>query len=200
MTTAPIIIGIDEAGRGPWTGSVFAGAVVLDPARMISSLNDSKKLSAARREQLAAQIKTQSLAWGIGSASCTEIDAHNILQATFIAMRRALAQLRDRIELHHCMALVDGNRDPLLGIPTQTIVKGDATVPAISAASILAKVARDAESHALHLRHPDYGFDSHKGYGTAQHSAALARLGALPEHRRSFKPVALWYASRPLHT
>jgi ribonuclease HII len=189
------LIGIDEAGRGPWTGSVFAGAVVLNPAAPIAGLNDSKKLTATKREALAALIKTHALGWGIGSASAAEVDAVNILQATFLAMRRAVVSLPAHLRsAENVYAWVDGNRDPKLGLPTTTIVKGDSLIPAISAASILAKVARDAESHAMHLQYPDYGFDEHKGYGTALHSANLAKYGALPEHRRSFAPVARWYA------
>ncbi len=199
------VVGIDEAGRGPWTGSVFAAAVVLNPESPIAGLNDSKKLSAAKREALARLIQSQSLAWGVGSASAAEVDAHNILQATFLAMRRALhaamqalpasllTSLQDPGQLH---AWVDGNRDPLLGIPTTTVVKGDALVPAISAASILAKVARDEQAQAMHLQYPHFGFDRHKGYGTALHIANLAQYGALPEHRRSFAPVARWYAQQ----
>jgi ribonuclease HII len=186
------LIGIDEAGRGPWTGSVFAAAVVLN--RPIAGLNDSKKLSSAQRERLAALIQQQALAWAVGSASAAEVDAVNILQATFLAMRRALAILPPQYRTPTCHAWVDGNRDPHLGIPTTTIVKGDATVAAISAASIMAKVARDAESHALHLQYPQYGFDQHKGYGTALHQAMLKQLGPTPQHRRSFAPVARWYA------
>ncbi len=190
-----VIIGIDEAGRGPWTGSVFAAAVVLNPAAPIEGLNDSKKLASAKREALAALIKTHALGWGVGSASSAEVDAVNILQATFLAMRRALAALPiDLRSAANAHAWVDGNRDPKLGLPTTTIVKGDSLIPAISAASILAKVARDAESHSMHLQYPDYGFDKHKGYGTALHSANLVKFGALPEHRRSFAPVARWYA------
>jgi ribonuclease HII len=197
MSTAqhPHIIGVDEAGRGPWTGSVFAGAVVLNPLNPISGLNDSKKLSAIRREALALQIKNHAQAWAVGSASAAEVDEYNILQATFLAMRRAVAALPQRVTAA-CQVWVDGNRDPQLGLPTTTLIKGDTLMPAISAASILAKVARDAESHAMHLRYPDYGFDRHKGYGTALHTAQLARFGALPEHRRSFAPVARWYAAQ----
>jgi ribonuclease HII len=191
-----LIIGIDEAGRGPWTGSVFAGAVVLNPTAPIVGLNDSKKLSAAKREALAIEIRNKALAWGVGSASAAEVDAINILQATFLAMRRAVAALPNHLSLARCHAWVDGNRDPKLDIPTTTIVKGDATVPAISAASILAKVARDAESDAMHLQYPNFGFNRHKGYGTALHSANLVRYGALPEHRRSFAPIARWYAAQ----
>ncbi len=189
------IIGIDEAGRGPWTGSVFAAAVVLDPAHAIAGLADSKTLSAAKREILASLIKTGCLAWGVGSASAAEVDQINILQATFLAMRRAIATLPEPL-LARSHAWVDGNRDPKLGLPTTTIVKGDALIPVISAASILAKVARDAESHAMHLQYPEFGFDKHKGYGTALHSHNLAKFGALPEHRRSFAPVARWYAAQ----
>jgi ribonuclease HII len=187
------LIGIDEAGRGPWSGSVFAAAVVLNPNTPIAGLNDSKKLTASKRDALAVLIKTHALAWGVGSASASEVDEVNILQATFLAMRRAIDALPLAVR-NHGHAWVDGNRDPLLGMPTTTLVKGDALVPAISAASILAKVARDAESHNMHLRYPHFGFDSHKGYGTALHSANLATYGALPEHRRSFAPVARWYA------
>ncbi len=193
--SASFLIGIDEAGRGPWTGSVFAGAVVLNPDAPIHGLNDSKKLTPAKREALAVLIKTQALGWGVGSASEREIDQFNVLQATFMAMRRALVALPLALR-RDCHAWVDGNRDPHLGVPTTTIVKGDALMPAISAASILAKVARDAESHAMHLRYPAFGFDKHKGYGTALHSAKLAQFGALPEHRASFAPIARWYAEQ----
>jgi ribonuclease HII len=189
------LIGIDEAGRGPWTGSVFAGAVVLNPSAPIAGLKDSKKLSPAKRELLAELIRTQALGWGLGSASAAEVDQLNILQATFLAMRRAVNALPAPLR-QNAHAWVDGNRDPLLGMPSTTIVKGDALVPAISAASILAKVARDEESHAMHLRYPNYGFDAHKGYGTALHSANLAKYGALPEHRRSFAPIKRWYAEQ----
>ncbi len=198
MTTEHII-GIDEAGRGPWTGSVFAGAVVLNPDAPIVGLGDSKKLSPRTREALAMQIQKYALAWGVGSASAAEVDALNILQATFLAMRRALAVLPPDFRCGNTAhAWVDGNRDPLLGIPTTTIIKGDALVPAISAASILAKVARDAESDLMHKKYPHFGFDRHKGYGTALHMANLAQHGALPEHRRSFAPVARWYATQAL--
>jgi ribonuclease HII len=191
----PYLIGIDEAGRGPWTGSVFAAAVVLNSATTIAGLNDSKKLTPAKREKLAILIQSNALGWGVGSASVAEVDELNILQATFLAMRRAVVALPEALRTN-CHAWVDGNRDPNLGLPTTTIVKGDALVPSISAASILAKVARDAESHAMHLRYPNFGFDAHKGYGTALHSANLAKYGALPEHRRSFAPVARWYAEQ----
>ena len=191
----PYLIGIDEAGRGPWTGSVFAAAVVLNPAAPIAGLDDSKKLTPAKRDKLAVLIQSYALGWGVASASAAEVDEFNILQATFLAMRRAVAALPVSFRMN-CHAWVDGNRDPKLGLPTTTIVKGDAFVPAISAASILAKVARDAESHAMHLRYPNFGFDAHKGYGTALHRANLSKYGALPEHRRSFAPVARWYAEQ----
>jgi ribonuclease HII len=186
MTDALLIAGVDEAGRGPLAGPVVAAAVILDPARPIAGLADSKKLSAARREQLAGEIRDKALAWGLGRAEVAEIDRINILQASLLAMRRAVENLSIRPE----RALVDGNRCPLLACPCQAIVKGDATVPAISAASILAKVARDAELCELHDRYPHYGFAQHKGYPTAAHREALRRHGPCPEHRRSFAPVA----------
>lgn len=194
-----LIIGIDEAGRGPWTGSVFAAAVILNPIQPILGLNDSKKLSPVKREALAIEIRSKALAWGVASASAQEVDAVNILQATFLAMRRALACLPS-MPPHACHAWVDGNRDPQLGMLTTTIVKGDAIVPAISAASILAKVARDAESYEMHLAYPHFGFDRHKGYGTILHRENLAKYGALPTHRRSFAPVARWYAAQTTQT
>lgn len=181
-----LVAGVDEAGRGPLAGPVVAAAVILDPARPIAGLMDSKALSAARREVLFAQIQAQALCFCIAEASREEIDRLNILQATLLAMQRAvqgLATVPVRV-------LVDGNRLPLLAIPAEAIVKGDAKVPAISAASILAKVTRDHWCRALHARYPHYGFDRHKGYGTAEHLAALAEHGACPEHRRSFAPVA----------
>jgi ribonuclease HII len=186
MTDALLIAGVDEAGRGPLAGPVVAAAVILDPARPIAGLADSKKLSAARREQLAGEIRDKALAWGLGRAEVAEIDRINILQASLLAMRRAVENLSIRPE----RALVDGNRCPPLACPCQAIVKGDATVPAISAASILAKVARDAELCELHDRYPHYGFAQHKGYPTAAHREALRRHGPCPEHRRSFAPVA----------
>lgn len=179
------VAGVDEVGRGPLVGAVVTAAVILDPARPIAGLADSKKLTPARREVLARQIREQALAWSLGQAEAHEIDQLNILQATLLAMQRAVAGLAIRPD----EVLVDGNRCPVLTMPARAIVKGDALVPAISAASILAKVARDAEMQALHARHPGYGFDRHKGYPTAEHLEALRRLGPLPEHRRSFAPV-----------
>ncbi|OJU86962.1 MAG: ribonuclease HII [Burkholderiales bacterium 66-5] len=180
------VAGVDEAGRGPLAGPVVAAAVILDPARPIAGLMDSKALSAVRREQLFDLIQARALAWHVAEASREEIDAINILQATLLAMRRAVQGLR----LQPARVLVDGNRLPLLAMPAEAIVKGDAKVAAISAASILAKVTRDRWCLGLHARWPQYGFDQHKGYGTAQHLAALAEHGACPEHRRSFAPVA----------
>ena len=178
--------GVDEAGRGPLAGPVVAAAVILDPARPIDGLADSKRLSAARREQLAARIRAEALCWAVAEASVAEIDRLNILHATMLAMQRAVAGL-DRAPGR---VLVDGNRCPALDCDCRAIVRGDASEPAISAASILAKVARDAAMAALHAAHPEFGFDRHKGYPTAAHRAALARLGPTPHHRRSFRPVA----------
>jgi ribonuclease HII len=178
--------GVDEAGRGPLAGSVIAAAVILDPARPIAGLADSKTLSAARREHLATEIRQKALAWALGRAEAAEIDQINILQATLLAMQRAVAGL----SIAPVKVLVDGNRCPALACPCQAIIKGDATEPAISAASILAKTARDAELCQLHERYPNYGFARHKGYPTAAHRTALRRYGPCPEHRRSFAPVA----------
>jgi len=185
-----LLAGVDEAGRGPLAGPVVAAAVILDPARPIEGLADSKKLKPARREQLAPLIRERALAWAVGAASAAEIDEINILQATFLAMRRALAGL----EIVPQQVLVDGNRLPRLddllpGSAALAIIGGDATIPAISAASILAKTHRDALMTALDLSHPGYGFAVHKGYGTAVHLAALAAQGPCAEHRRSFRPV-----------
>ncbi len=177
--------GVDEAGRGPLAGPVFAAAVILDPQHPIEGLADSKQLSEARRDFLAVQIRTHALAWSIAQASATEIDQHNILQATWLAMQRAV----EGLQVRPAGVLVDGNRAPAFGLPVQCIVQGDVHVAAISAASILAKTARDAVLVALHAAHPAYGFDRHKGYPTAAHRAVLARLGPCPEHRRSFAPV-----------
>jgi ribonuclease HII len=182
--------GVDEAGRGPLAGPVVAAAVILDPARPIEGLADSKALSAARREALAAQIRARGHAWALGWADAAEIDAVNILQATFLAMRRALASLS--VAPSH--VIFDGNRcPPLEGLGYQctveAVVGGDALVPSVSAASILAKCARDALMEQLESSHPGYGFASHKGYPTAAHVEALRRLGPSPVHRLSFGPV-----------
>lgn len=181
-----LIAGVDEVGRGPLVGAVVTAAVILDSARPIAGLADSKRLSERRREVLAEQIREQALAWSLGRAEPAEIDQLNILHATLLAMRRAVAGLA----LAPQAVLVDGNRVTDFGCPAEAVVKGDGRIPAISAASILAKVARDEEMRLLHERHPDYGFDRHKGYPTADHLETLARLGPLPEHRRSFGPVA----------
>lgn len=186
MTDSSLIAGVDEAGRGPLAGPVVAAAVILDPTRPITGLADSKTLSATRREQLALEIRGKALAWALGRAEATEIDQINILQATLLAMQRAVAGL----SIAPATVLVDGNRCPALACPCQAIVKGDATEPAISAASILAKTARDAELCQLHNRYPNYDFARHKGYPTAAHREALRRFGPCPEHRRSFAPVA----------
>ncbi|MFA7666966.1 MAG: ribonuclease HII [Burkholderiaceae bacterium] len=182
---ADLVCGVDEAGRGPLAGPVYAAAVILDPAQPIFGLRDSKALSARRREQLAAAIRRQALGWAVAQASTEEIDRLNILQATMLAMRRAVALLQPAPTL----ARVDGNRAPELGCAVQTLVGGDALDPAISAASILAKCARDAWIDELHQRYPQYAFDRHKGYPTALHLALLGEHGPCPEHRRSFGPV-----------
>ncbi|MDR2244625.1 MAG: ribonuclease HII [Burkholderiales bacterium] len=183
--TAILIAGVDEAGRGPLVGNVVAAAVILDPARPIVGLRDSKTLSEKVRERLAQDIRSQALAFALGEATVEEIDRLNILQATMLAMQRAVAAL----PLMPHEVWVDGNRAPVLPCPVRTIVKGDRDVAAISAASILAKTVRDAQMMALDARYPAYGFRQHKGYGTAAHLAALAAHGACPEHRKSFAPV-----------
>lgn len=187
MSDVLLTAGVDEAGRGPLAGPVVAAAVILDPAYRMVGLADSKQLSETRREQLAAEIRAHALAWALGRADVAEIDRINILQASLLAMRRAVENLPIAPDL----VLVDGNRCPSgLACPCQALVKGDATIPAISAASILAKVARDAELRELHERYPAYGFARHKGYPTQAHREALRRLGPCSEHRRSFAPVA----------
>jgi len=183
------ICGVDEAGRGPLVGAVVAGAVVLDPENPIEGLKDSKKLTASRREYLYEQIMQKAKAWGIGEASSAEIDDINILQATMLAMRRAVEDLTNRLGAWPDKALIDGNRCPELPIATEAIIKGDAKEPAISAASILAKVTRDRQMQILHQCHPQYGFAQHMGYPTEAHFAALKEYGACPEHRKSFSPV-----------
>ena len=182
-----MIAGVDEVGRGPLVGPVVAAAVILDPDRRIHGLDDSKKLSAAKREALSEQIKQQAVAYQIISISAAEVDRLNILQATYQAMRLALAGLSPA----PTQAFIDGNRvPPGLDIPAQAIVKGDQLKASISAASIIAKVARDQWCFEYHGRHPQYGFDQHKGYPTALHLQRLREYGPTPEHRRSFKPVA----------
>ncbi len=181
-----LVAGVDEAGRGPLAGPVVAAAVILDGADPIAGLADSKKLSATRRERLFDQIRARALCCSIALATVEEIDRLNILQATMLAMQRAVRGLR----LKPARVLVDGNCLPVLDVLGQAIVRGDALVPAISAASILAKVHRDRWCAQLDLAYPAYGFAAHKGYGTPQHLAALQTHGACPEHRRSFAPVA----------
>jgi len=187
---AGFVAGVDEAGRGPLAGPVVAAAVILDPARPIRGLADSKTLEEAERDRLAPEIRAQALAFGLGFADHAEIDVLNILEATWLAMRRALLALR--VPPGHVQ--FDGNRAPSLAglgfsCSFEVIVKGDAKIPAISAASILAKTTRDAWMSAIDARYPGYGFARHKGYPTPEHLAALARLGPTPLHRRSFAPV-----------
>ena len=184
--TYGLTAGVDEAGRGPLAGPVVAAAVILDELNPIHGLNDSKKLSAKRREALFDEIRARALCFAIAEASVQEIDEINILQATLLAMKRAVEALR----LPPKLVLVDGNRLPILSIRSEAIVQGDALVPAISAASILAKVHRDRLCEAMHQRYPVYGFDQHKGYGTAQHMAALQAHGPAGCHRMTFAPVA----------
>lgn len=183
------ICGVDEAGRGPLVGSVVAGAVVLDPNQPIIGLRDSKKLSPARREQLYAEIMQKARAWGVGQASPGEIDTLNILQATMLAMRRAIEALSERLGEWPSKALIDGNRCPILPIASEAIIKGDAKEPAISAASIIAKVTRDQQMQVLHAQYPQYGFNQHMGYPTEAHMQALKQYGPCEEHRRTFAPV-----------
>jgi len=180
-----LIAGVDEAGRGPLAGPVVAACVLLDPAHPIAGLADSKTLSSARREALAACIREHALAWAVAEASVAEIDELNILRATLLAMARAVARLSVRPD----EVLVDGLHCPAVSCRVRAVIRGDATVPSISAASILAKTVRDATMVGLHARHPGYGFDRHKGYPTAEHVEALRRLGPIAAHRRSFAPV-----------
>lgn len=179
------VAGIDEAGRGPLAGPVYAAAVVLDPQQPIAGLDDSKRLTARQRERLAAQIRAQALAWGIGCAEVEEIDRLNILAATKLAMLRAVEALVGACD----GVLVDGNQPLSLSLPQLTLVGGDGLSAPIAAASILAKTARDAHMLTLDQQYPGYGFARHKGYGTAAHLAALRQLGPTPLHRRSFEPV-----------
>ncbi|MDT7850266.1 ribonuclease HII [Methylophilus sp. VKM B-3414] len=184
-----ILCGIDEAGRGPLAGAVYAAAVILDPSRPIAGLADSKKLSEAKRDALAITIKQQALAWGIASVSAQDIDRINILQASLLAMQRAYQAMCDQFHIQATLIQVDGNRKPVFQIPCEAIVKGDSKVAEISAASILAKTARDASLLELDAQYPEYGFAQHKGYPTALHLERLALHGVTPEHRRSYAPV-----------
>jgi len=187
MNTPEILLaGVDEVGRGPLAGPVVAAAVILDPQQPIAGLCDSKKLTAAARERLDQEIRSRSLAWAIGRAEVAEIDDINILQASLLAMRRAVLAL----PVAAAKALVDGNKAPQLPCPVQCIIKGDASVPVIGAASIIAKVYRDREMEELDAVYPGYEFSRHKGYPTALHLAKLQEHGVSPIHRRSFRPVA----------
>jgi len=179
------IAGVDEVGRGPLAGPVVTAAVILDPNNPIEGLNDSKKLTEKRREQLAPIIKEKALAWALGRSEADEIDQINILQATLLAMTRAV----EGLSIQPTHALVDGNQAPKLSCPVTTIIKGDQSEQAIAAASILAKVARDNEMQEMDVLYPGYGLAKHKGYPTKQHQQALLELGVSPIHRRSFKPV-----------
>lgn len=192
----PTHAGVDEAGRGPLAGSVFAAAVMLPENCVIHGLTDSKKLSEKKRDSLAQEIKNRATAFAIASANPAEIAQLNILHAAMLAMHRAIAALNPQPE----KVWIDGNRiPPDLNLPAQAVIKGDSKIAHISAAAILAKVARDAEMYALHERYPQYGFARHKGYGTAEHLAALAKHGALPEHRADFAPVKILLAQRKLY-
>lgn len=180
-----MVCGVDEAGRGPLAGPVFAAAVILDPRFPIDGLRDSKKLTASRREELAVEIRRYALSWAIAECSHEEIDRFNILQATMLAMERAISGLH----IPATLALIDGNRCPGSSVRCTAIVQGDDRIPEISAASILAKTARDTLLIEMHGRYPDYAFDQHKGYPTADHLSRLARYGPSPIHRKSFAPV-----------
>ena len=183
---AKLIAGVDEVGRGPLVGAVVTAAVILDPNNPIEGLTDSKKLSEKKRLKLAEEIKAKALSWSLGRAEPEEIDQLNILHATMLAMQRAVEELHIQPDF----VLVDGNRIPTLNIPAQAVVKGDSLVQEISAASILAKVARDLEMDELDKQFPEYGFAKHKGYPTKLHFEKLTELGATPFHRKSFAPVA----------
>jgi ribonuclease HII len=184
-----LVAGVDEVGRGPLCGAVVTAAVILDPNRPIAGLNDSKKLTEARREKLFDEIREKALSWCIARAEVEEIDELNILHATMLAMQRAV----EGLSITPKLAMIDGNRCPKLAMPAEAVVKGDSKVPAIAAASILAKVSRDREMAAFELQYPGYGIGGHKGYPTAVHLEALERLGPTPIHRRSFGPVRRAY-------
>lgn len=183
------LCGVDEAGRGPLAGAVFAAAVILNPDRPIEGLADSKKLSEKKRDALALEIKQHALAWGIASCSAQEIDQINILQASLLAMQRAITYMQAQFGITPDLVQVDGNKAPKIALPCEAIVKGDSKVQAISAASILAKTARDAELYQLDLEYPQYGFAKHKGYPTVLHIQMLALHGISPVHRLSYAPV-----------
>ncbi len=187
-----LVAGVDEVGRGPLCGAVVTAAVILDPTRPILGLNDSKKLTEARREKLFDEIQEKALCWFIARAEVEEVDELNILHATMLAMKRAV----EGLSIIPKLALIDGNRCPQLSVPSASVVQGDAKVPAIAAASILAKVSRDREMAAFELIYPGYGMGGHKGYPTPVHLEALARLGPTPIHRRSFAPVRAAHEAR----
>ncbi len=184
-----LICGVDEAGRGPLAGSVYAAAVILDANNPIEGLADSKKLSEKKRDFLSAEIKAKALAWGVASCNCQEIDEINILQASLLAMKRAIEAMQAQFNITPSLVQVDGNKCPKINLPCEAIVKGDSKVQAISAASILAKVARDAELYALDKKYPQYGFAQHKGYPAPKHLLALQVHGICPQHRLSYAPV-----------
>lgn len=184
-----LICGVDEAGRGPLAGSVYAAAVILDPQNPIQGLADSKKLSEKKRDFLSAEIKKKALAWAIASCTAKEIDEINILQASLLAMKRAVEAMQAQFNITPHLVQVDGNKTPKISLPCEAIVKGDSKVQAISAASILAKVARDAELYALDKQYPQYGFAQHKGYPSPVHLLALREHGICPQHRLSYAPV-----------
>ena len=189
MQKVQLICGVDEAGRGPLAGSVYAAAVILDANNPILGLADSKKLSEKKRDFLSAEIKQKALAWGIASCSCQEIDEINILQASLLAMARAIKAMKAQFNITPDLVQVDGNTCPKINLPCEAIVKGDSKVQAISAASILAKIARDAELYELEKQYPQYGFAKHKGYPTAAHLLVLQAHGICPQHRLSYAPV-----------
>lgn len=184
-----LICGVDEAGRGPLAGAVYAAAVILDANNPIEGLADSKKLSEKKRDLLSVEIKQKALAWAIASCTCQEIDEINILQASLLAMKRAIEAMQAQFNITPHLVQVDGNKCPNISLPCEAIVKGDSKVQAISAASILAKVARDAELYALDKQYPQYGFAKHKGYPTVAHLLALQEHGICPQHRLSYAPV-----------
>ena len=184
-----LICGVDEAGRGPLAGSVYAAAVILDVNNPIDGLMDSKKLSEKKRDFLSGEIKQNALAWGIANCTCQEIDEINILQASLLAMQRAIEAMQAQFNITPDLVQVDGNKCPKISLPCEAIVKGDSKVKAISAASILAKVARDAELYELDKIYPQYGFAKHKGYPPAAHLLALQAHGICPQHRLSYAPV-----------
>ncbi len=189
MQQLQLICGVDEAGRGPLAGSVYAAAVILDVNNPIIGLADSKKLSEKKRDFLSAEIKQKALAWAIASCSCQEIDEINILQASLLAMKRAIEAMQAQFNITPSLVQVDGNKCPKISLLCEAVVKGDSKVQAISAASILAKVARDAELYALDKVYPQYGFAQHKGYPAPKHLLALQAHGICPQHRLSYAPI-----------